>query len=423
MKTSTPGCLKGIVTVPGDKSISHRAVILNSLAHGKAILSGFLQGEDCLNSIKCLQQLGVQIQICDDLIEIDGVGLDGFQEAPDVLDVGNSGTTMRLLMGVLSGIPHTHVMTGDASIRRRPMGRVTRPLRMMGAIILGRDAGTLAPLTVSGGKLSPIHYKLPVASAQLKSALLIAGLFAEGKTEILEPIASRDHTERMLKAMGANLTRDGEKICLEGRPHLTAQSLCIPGDISSAAFWMVGALVTPGSELLIQNVGINPTRTGILEVLIKMGANIEFVDPREVGGEPVSDLRVRSSELKGTVISGDLIPRLIDEIPILALAAACAKGKTEIRDAGELRVKESDRIRAIATTLEALGAQVEELPDGLIIKGPTDWKTAQLDSLGDHRLAMTLGIAGLLSPVEILNSECSNTSYPGFWETLERLKA
>ncbi|HEY9764785.1 MAG TPA: 3-phosphoshikimate 1-carboxyvinyltransferase [Chroococcales cyanobacterium] len=423
-RESHPGRLRGRISLPGDKSISHRALILNALAHGKARISNFLDGEDCLGTLRCLQQLGLSTEkIAPRTVILEGAGLEKLKEPEDVLYVGNSGTTIRLLMGVLSGLPGSSVLTGDASILRRPMGRVAVPLQLMGARIIGRKGGTLAPLAIQGGSLTSLRYETPVASAQLKSAILLAGLFAEGITEVVEPLKSRDHTERMLQSMGARLWMDGNLVALEGRPRLQAQDIDVPGDISGAAFWLVGATILPFSELFLENVGLNPTRTGILDALREMGAKIEVLNPRSVCGEPVGDLLVSSAELKGISIGGELIPRLIDEIPILALAAACAQGRTVIRDAGELRLKESDRLEATATQLNRLGAKIEVLPDGLIIDGPTSWLGGNTESFGDHRLAMTMAIAGLLKAVTIEGTDCTETSYPGFWETLEGVRA
>ena len=418
-----PGRLRGKISLPGDKSISHRALILNALAHGKARISNFLDGEDCLGTLRCLRQLGVSVEkIAPRAVILEGRGLEKLKEPEDVLYVGNSGTTIRLLMGVLSGLPGSSVLTGDASILRRPMGRVAVPLQLMGARIIGRKGGTLAPIAIQGGSLTSLRYETPVASAQLKSAILLAGLFAEGITEVIEPLKSRDHTERMLRSMGARLWTNGNLVAVEGRPRLQAQDIDVPGDISSAAFWLVGATILPSSELLLENVGLNPTRSGILDALREMGAKIEVLNPRSVCGEPVADLLVESAELEGISIGGELIPRLIDEIPILALAAACARGRTVIRDAGELRLKESDRLEATATLLKRLGAKIEVMPDGLIIDGPTAWLGGNTESFGDHRLAMTMAIAGLLAPVSIEGTECTETSYPGFWETLEEVR-
>jgi len=304
------------------------------------------------------------------------------------------------------------------------MGRIVQPLRQMGAEIWGRKDGTLAPLAIKGGPLKAMAYQSPVASAQVKSAVLLAGLYAEGTTSVTEPALSRDHTEKLLSAMGAKLTRDGLTVSIEGGTPLQAVDVEVPGDISSAAFWLVAGSIVPGSELVLEHVGVNPTRTGVLDVLARMGADISGTGEREAAGEPVADLRVRASELVGTTLKGELIPRLVDEIPILALAACCAHGQTIIRDAQELRVKESDRLSAIATELGKLGARIQELPDGLVIEGPTRWRGAETQSKGDHRMAMTLAIAALLTPdpVTIDGVACTETSYPGFWSALAALR-
>ncbi|MFO7172396.1 MAG: 3-phosphoshikimate 1-carboxyvinyltransferase [Bacillota bacterium] len=418
--------LKGVIRVPGDKSISHRAVILGGIARGTTEITGFLPGADCLATVRCMEALGVTVEVlAPDHLKVTGVGLEGLREPPDVLDVGNSGTTIRLLAGLVAGRPHLTVLTGDASIRRRPMDRVAVPLRQMGAQVDGREGGRLAPLVIRGGGLRPIHYRSPVASAQVKSAVLLAGLSAEGETGVTEPARSRDHTERMLAGFGARVRVEGTTAWVEGRPRLEGQRLEVPGDISSAAFFLVAAALVPGSEVLIENVGVNPTRTGILDALRAMGAPIEVLNPREAAGEPVADLLVRGGgALRGTVIAGDLIPRLIDEIPVLAVAAAVAAGPTEIRDAAELRVKETDRIAAVAAELRKLGARVEERPDGMIIAGGARLQGGQVASHGDHRLAMALAVAAQVAagPVQIAGAEAVGVSFPGFFEQLLALR-
>lgn len=418
------GSLRGRLRIPGDKSVSHRAIMFGSIAEGTTRVTNFLPGEDCLGTIRCFQALGVPIEGDGTEWVVRGQGLHGLREPEDVLDVGNSGTTLRLMLGLLAGMPGFAAVTGDASIRRRPMGRIVQPLRMMGAEIRGRRDGTLAPLAIKGGALKPMAYQSPVASAQVKSAVLLAGLYAEGTTSVTEPALSRDHTEKLLTAMGARLVRDGLTVSIAGGSTLAACDVEVPGDISSAAFWLVAGAVVPDSELVLEHVGVNPTRTGILDVLSRMGADITGEDEGEAAGEPVADLRVRSSELVGTTLKGDLIPRLVDEIPILALAACCASGQTIIRDAQELRVKESDRLSAIATELGKLGARIQELPDGLVIEGPTRWRGGEVQSKGDHRMAMTLAVASLLTPdpVTLDGVACTETSYPGFWRALERLR-
>ena len=425
MEKRVKGCssLKGEVAPPGDKSISHRAVILNSMASGKARIANFSSGDDCLAMISCLRALGVEIIEESGLFTVSGVGKEGFAEPADVLNASNSATTMRLLAGLLAAQPFLSVITGDESLRSRPMARLIHPLRTMGADIWGRGYDSLAPLAIKGGQLRGIDYTSPVASAQLKSAILIAGLFAEGCTTIEEPAASRDHTERMLGAMGADLKRDGPKIALTPPISLSPIDIHIPGDISSAAFWLVAAAIHPNAHITVTKTGINPTRTGIIDVLLQMGAKLRVKNERMEGGEPVADLELESSELEGTEIGGCIIPRIIDEIPLIALAGSLATGTTTIREAEELRVKESDRIGATVKELSKLGADMEELPDGMVIHGGRELKGGECHSHHDHRLAMTLGIAGLVAQGETVvhGAEAVDASYPGFWQDLERL--
>jgi 3-phosphoshikimate 1-carboxyvinyltransferase len=420
-----PRALEGRVSPPGDKSISHRAVILNGIARGDSRVSNFARSADCLATVACMRSLGVVIDSSKGGgLVVRGVGAKGLQEADDVLCAENSGTTMRLLAGLLAGQPFLSIITGDRSLRSRPMDRVIQPLRLMGAQIWGQSSDSRAPLVIRGGDLHGIRYTLPVASAQLKSALLLAALFAEGDTVIKEPIASRDHTERMLKAMGAKIEVKRDVITLSpGR--LRAVDIAVPGDISSAAFWLVAGAVHQRADIRLSNVGINPTRSGIIDVLNAMGADINVTNERMVSGEPVADLRAQSSQLSGIEISGQLIPKVIDEIPLVALAASVARGKTVIRDAKELRVKETDRISNTAKELLKLGADVRELPDGMIIQGKKKLRGAACESHGDHRLAMMLGIAGLVAEGEtkIDNAEAVNISYPRFWQDLKRLSA
>jgi len=418
-----PLTLRGEITPPADKSISHRSLILNSLAEGRAHVSNFLPSEDCLSTLSCLQALGVQIERAGSEVSISGVGRKGFAPPAETLDAGNSGTTMRLMAGLLAARRFTSTITGDESLRSRPMGRVIEPLSLMGASINGDE--NKAPLIIAGGNLRGIHYRLPVASAQVKSAILLAALLAEGNTVIEEPAASRDHTERMLRAMGAKI--ESKRLTITLTPTsaaLNPLNLRVPGDISSTAFWMVAGAIHPDASIKISNVGINPTRNGIVEVLQSMGAGIIIENQRVEGDEPVADLLIESSFLKGIAIGGDIIPRVIDEIPVIAVAASVAEGTTTIRDASELRVKETDRISATATELTKLGAQIEELPDGMIIHGVTKLKGNRCDSCGDHRLAMALAIAGLIAEGEtvIANAEAVNISYPGFWDDLEKLQ-
>ena len=419
--------LRGKITIPGDKSISHRSLMLGAIAEGETVIHGLLLGEDPRSTASCFRAMGVEIsQLNSEKVIVKGRGLGNLEEPLEILDAGNSGTTIRLMLGLLAGHrDRFFVVTGDASLRSRPMSRVVKPLKEMGAQIWGRKANSLAPLAVSGESLQPIHYYSPVASAQVKSCLLLAGLLTEGKTTITEPALSRDHSERMLRAFGANIEVDGEtnSVTVTGYPTLTGQTVIVPGDISSAAFWLVAGAIVPNSELLIENVGINPTRTGVLQVLQAMGADITLENQRVVTGEPVADLRVKSSQLQATTIAGEIIPRLIDEIPILAVAAVFAQGTTIIKDAEELRVKESDRLTVMATQLDRLGAKVTELPDGLEITGGTGLFGTEVDSFTDHRIAMSLAIAALNSrqPTTIHHAEAAGISYPDFVSTLQQI--
>lgn len=417
------GALKGEITVPSDKSITHRAIIIGSIANGASEVKGYLPSEDCLNTLKAMRCMGVDITEKGGLLAIKGGGLYGLKEPGDVIDVGNSGTSIRLLMGLLAPQSFFSVITGDPSIRRRPMMRVVGPLRIMGAQINGRNEGNLAPISISGRRLSRINYAMPVASAQVKSALLLAGLYADGKGQITEPIRSRDHTERMLSFFGAKIAVSGSFVSIEGHGVLGAQKVEVPGDISSAAFFIVAATIIDGSEILIKGVGINPTRNGLLDILREMGADVRLENERMSSGEPVSDIYVRSSRLKGIEIKGEIIPRVIDEIPILSVAAAMAEGETVIRDAGELRVKETDRILTMVTELRRIGVSLEEMPDGLRIAGGRPMFGAACSSHGDHRVAMSLAIAGLAAEGEttVEDTGCINTSFPGFKETLRSL--
>ncbi|MBS4022178.1 MAG: 3-phosphoshikimate 1-carboxyvinyltransferase [Dethiobacter sp.] len=425
IRLEAAGPLCGEITVPGDKSISHRAVILGALAEGETFIEGFLDGEDCLSTVSCMRALGVDIDVDGTSVRVKGAGLDGLCEPENILDAGNSGTTARLLLGVLAGQPFYTVLTGDSSLRRRPMKRVTAPLKEMGARIIGRHQGGLLPLSVDGGKLSPLCYNSPVASAQVKSAVLLAGLFAAGETAVTEPAQSRDHTERMLAAFGASVKVDGRTVSVSGRPRLLGQVVRVPGDISSAAFFLVAASIVPGSDLILSNVGVNPTRTGILDVLAEMGANIEYVNRREESGEPVADIRVRHSALRGVEIGGEIIPRLIDELPVLAVAALFAAGETVVRGAEELRVKESDRIAAMTVELGALGADIKALKDGFIVRGGRPIAGAAVKSRGDHRVAMSLCIAalGAKGTVMLDSPDSIAVSYPDFLQTLHNLGA
>ncbi|NLC70629.1 MAG: 3-phosphoshikimate 1-carboxyvinyltransferase [Desulfuromonadaceae bacterium] len=418
------GGLRGEVTIPGDKSVSHRAVIFSSLAEGSSYVRNFLCGEDNYRTVEAFRRMGVPIEEKgDNLLRIQGRGLDGLKEPEDVLDCGNSGTTIRLLSGLLAGQPFFSVLTGDQYLRKRPMKRVVKPLSEMGARIWGRSQGDLPPLAIHGGRLRPISYDSPIASAQVKSALLLAGLYCDGVTTVREPCLSRDHTERMLPFFGADLHPVAGGVALTGRPRLHGCEVTVPGDISSAAFFMVAALIVPHSELLIRNVGVNPTRDGIIEALRRMGGDLELVDERLAAGEPVADILVRGSRLKGIEIGGSLIPRMIDEIPVFTVAAALAEGTSVVRDAQELRVKETDRIASMTSELTKLGGEVEARPDGMVITGRERLQGGKVLSHGDHRIAMSMAVAGLraLSPVEVEDIACTATSFPGFWVLLGRL--
>lgn len=416
--------IKGEITVPGDKSISHRALLLGALAEGNTEIVGFLPGADCFSTANCLQQMGVEIEFKSPTeVIVQGVGLRGLQEPQQVLDAGNSGTTARLLLGILAGQKFFTTLTGDSSLRTRPMGRVVEPLRKMGAEIWGRNSATLLPLAIRGGGLKGLIYRTPVASAQLKSALLLAGLFADSPTTVVELEKTRDHTERMLTYFGANVKENGLEVTIEPTQALHGCKIIVPGDISSAAFFMVAAAILPNSELVIKNVGINPTRTGIITALRQMNTDIKIINERMVAGEPVAEVVVKSSSLKGTVIRGDLIPKLIDEIPILTVAALFAQGETYILDAQELRVKESDRLKALAVEMQKIGGQVQELPDGLYIKGGSMLTGGACSSHHDHRIAMALAIAGLKSQrgVKISDFQCVSISYPNFVDDLTQI--
>lgn len=422
------GPLTGTITVPGDKSISHRALMLGAIAQGTTRIKGLLLGEDPRSTAACFSAMGAKVSALEsEWVTVEGTG--GELKEPDgVLDAGNSGTTLRLMLGLLASTPGKFfAVTGDGSLRSRPMKRVIAPLTEMGATIAGKAGNTLAPLGVQGQQLRPFHYHSPIASAQVKSCLLLAGLRVNGDTTVTEPSLSRDHSERMLKAFGASLSIDAptHSVTLHGPAQLTGQTVIVPGDISSAAFWLVAAAITPGSNLLIENVGINPTRTGVLDALKAMNADITLENERDVTGEPVADLRVRHSQLKGGHIGGDLIPRLIDEVPILAVAALFAKGKTTITDAAELRVKESDRLAVMAAALTKMGAQVVEHPEGMEIMGTgeaTELAASELDSYTDHRIAMALAIAATRATgkTRIRRAEAAAVSYPTFVSTLQQ---
>lgn len=417
--------LRGEITVPGDKSISHRSIMLGSLAEGTTRVHGFLEGEDNLSTLKAFQAMGVKIaRRSDGVLEIEGRGLHGLREPADVLDCGNSGTTMRLMTGLLAAQRFFSVLTGDQYLRKRPMKRVVDPLAAMGARIWGRDGGARAPLAINGAALRGIEYRSAIASAQVKSALLLAGLYAEGETTVHEPHLSRDHSERMLAFFGAEVRPFAGGVTIAPRPRLEGREVRVPGDISSAAFFLVAALITPGSELLVRNVGINPTRSGILDILRRMGGDLRLLDERTLSGEPVADVLVRASALRGVEIGGDLVPRAIDEFPVISVAAALAEGTTLIRDAQELRVKETDRIAAMVGELGSLGARVEALEDGMRIEGVAGLRGARVRSHGDHRIAMSMAVAALraAAPVTIEDTACTATSFPNFWQLLEQVR-
>ena len=425
--------LQGRIRVPGDKSISHRALMLGALAEGETVIHGLLLGEDPRSTASCFQAMGADISALNsDEVRVRGIGLGKLIEPLDVLNAGNSGTTLRLMLGILASHPgRFFTITGDGSLRSRPMSRVVQPLQQMGATIWGRKDNSLAPLAVRGRTLRPIHYHSPIASAQVKSCILLAGLMTEGKTTVTEPALSRDHSERMLRAFGAEVIVDPAtcSATVIGPATLQGQTVVVPGDISSAAFWLVAGAIVPGSDLTIENVGVNPTRTGILEALAMMDADITQENLREVAGEPVADLRVRyrqgrnGAPLQACTIEGDLIPKLIDEVPILAVAAMFAKGTTIIRDAAELRVKESDRITVMATQLNQMGAKITELPDGMEIVGGTPLTGTEVDSHTDHRIAMSLAIAALTAKgtTTVQRAEAAAISYPSFAETLQQV--
>lgn len=417
--------LRGDFSPPPDKSISHRAVILASLASGRSIIRNFLRAEDTLRTLNAFVKMGIRIEGPSekDKVVIHGKGLTGLKEPEDIIDCGNSGTTMRLLSGVLAGQPFSATLTGDHSLRSRPMQRVIAPLTEMGAVITS-ERGGYPPLKIMGGELKPINYISPVASAQVKSAILLAGLYCKGITSVKEPEKSRDHTERMLKAAGIDVNIKGLEVSIKGRATPDPLEITIPADLSSAAFFIVAATIVPNSEILIRDTGVNPTRTGLIDILKMMGADIRLENLREVSGEPVADIYVRHSALRGIEVGGDMIPRTIDELPVLFIAASMAQGTTRITGARELRVKESDRIASMAEELRKMGVTVEELDDGLIIQGRQYLNGAILKSHGDHRVAMAMAVAGLVAQGETIveDTECIATSFPEFAETITRLQ-
>jgi 3-phosphoshikimate 1-carboxyvinyltransferase len=414
--------LMGSVRMPGDKSMSHRYAMLAAIAEGPSEIHGFASSADCQSTLDCLKKLGTKMDRQGDVVSIQGAGLTGLRPPQDVLDAGNSGSTMRMLAGILAGQPFRSVLAGDASLSRRPMQRVIGPLARMGARIQSAEGG-FPPLVIEGGALMPIRYALPVASAQVKSAVLLAGLFAEGETEVIEPVATRDHTEIALEHMGAEIARHGRSIAVRGRARLEGRKLYVPGDISSAAFFLVAALVVPESSLVIQNVGLNPTRTAMLDLLASLGARVNVLNVAMVNGELLGDLHVEPSQVQGGEIASEMVPGLIDELAVLAVLGTQTKQGLVFHGAGELRVKESDRIAAVAENLRRMGANVEEFPDGLRVAGQQSLRGAEIETYGDHRIAMAFAVAGLIAEGTTLirDSGCVDISFPGFFETLERV--
>lgn len=416
--------LKGCFTIPGDKSISHRAVMLGAISLGDTEIEGFLTGNDCLSTISCFQKLGIEIIVDSNKVIVKGKGLNGLTKPTEILDVGNSGTTLRLISGLLSAQNFECEITGDSSIQKRPMDRVAIPLRLMNADIQGNgDDHIYAPIKIKGKQLKGIHYTLPVASAQVKSSILLASLFAQGDTIITEPETTRDHSEIMLNYLGADIEHHGKEIISHPVKELYGKKIKIPGDISSAAYFIVAGLISPNSNIKLLNVGINPTRTGIIMALKSMGGDIQIKNSRSLGGELTADIEVTSSQLQGITIGGDTIPKLIDEIPVLAVAACFAKGTTIIKNAEELKVKESNRIKTMVTELKKLGADIEETNDGMIINGGNLLHGAVTESYHDHRIAMSLSIAALCcsSEVTINNAQCVDISFPNFYDYIATL--
>lgn len=416
--------LKGEITVPGDKSISHRSIMLGSIASGITEVHGFLNGADCISSMNCFRQMGVDIDYDGSIVTIHGNGLHGLKAPADTLDVGNSGTTTRLMSGILAAQNFSSRVIGDDSICRRPMKRIITPLAMMGADITSERGNDCAPLIINGRKLKGIHYDSPVASAQVKSCVLLAGLYADGETSVTEPYVSRNHTELMLNAFGGSCTTLGTTATVTSDPVLTGQKIVVPGDISSAAYFLVAGLIAENSEITIKNVGINPTRDGIIDVIKMMGGDITFANVNADSGEPTADITVKTSSLKGCVIEGDIIPKLIDEIPVIAILACFAEGETVIKDAAELKVKESNRIDVMVNNLSAMGADITGTDDGMIIRGGKPLHSAVIHSKKDHRIAMSFAVAAMCAEgeTEILDANCVNISYPDFYRDLENLQ-
>ena len=423
MKLHKADHVRGEITVPGDKSISHRSVMFGSIAKGTTEIHNFLESADCLSTIGCFRRMGIDIENKNGVVTVQGKGMHGLAAPAETLDCGNSGTTTRLISGILAPQNFDVTLTGDESIQKRPMKRIIDPLSQMGAKIESVNGNGCAPLHITGSPLHGIHYNSPVASAQVKSSILLAGLYAEGETRVTEPYISRDHSERMLSAFGADIHTEGTTAILQPAKQLYGQKILVPGDISSAAFFIAAGLIVPDSEILIKNVGINPTRDGILRVCKAMNADVELLNVNTASGEPTADLLVRSGKLTGTAIEGAIIPTLIDELPVIAAMACYAEGTTVIRDAAELKVKESNRIAVMVENLTAMGADVTETEDGMIIHGGKPLHGAVIDSKKDHRIAMTFAVAalGASGETEILDADCVNISYPGFYGDLERL--
>lgn len=418
-------CLRGEVSVPGDKSITHRALLLGAVADGDSVVRGYLDGGDCRASVAAVRALRVEVAPASEgALVVRGRGFEQLSEPEEVVNCDGSGTTMRLLAGLLSGLPLTAVLTGNEALRRRPMARIIEPLRQMGATVLGRAGDRLPPLLVRGGSLHGIHYSMPVASAQLKSCLLLAGLRADSPTTVREPAPSRDHTERMLMAMGATVVTEVGRVRVSPVERLEPIDVCVPGDLSSAAFLVAAALLVPGSQVRVKNVGVNPTRTGFLDVVAAMGGRVHLDNQRLSGGEPVADLVVSHCGLRATTVEGALVPLTIDELPLVATLATQAEGVTTVRDAAELRVKESDRVSALVTELRRLGARIEEAPDGFTVVGPTPLRGTTVSTHRDHRLAMALAVAALVArgPTTIVDAEYAADSYPGFYSALASLQ-
>lgn len=415
--------LRGEIEIPGDKSISHRGIMLGALAQGTTKITNFLQGADCLSTIRCFRQMGIEVENTCDEVLVHGQGLHSLRAPGLILDAGNSGTTVRLLSGILAAQDFSCTITGDASIQKRPMKRVMDPLTQMGACMESQNQNGCAPLNIRGTRLRGIHYQSPVSSAQVKSCVLLAGLYADGKTSVTEPTVSRDHSERMLTYLGADISVQGTTVSIEPEPRLKAREIQVPGDISSAAYFIAAGLLIPGSQILIKNVGINPTRSGILKVCRAMGADIQYLNEKKDCWEPSADLLVTYSPLKGTVIEGEIIPTLIDELPIIAVMAAFAQGETIIRNAEELRVKESDRIQTVTDNLSAMGADITAAPDGMVIRGGRPLTGASIHTCRDHRIAMSFAVAGMAAEgvTSLDDAQCVEISYPQFFEDLMRL--